>query len=34
MVQWDRDGFAMFNKKLERDTFERPRINGNAINDR
>lgn len=31
MVQWDRDGFAMYIKKLERGTFERPRINGNAI---
>jgi transposase len=31
MVQWDRDGFAMYVKKLERGTFERPRIDGTAI---
>jgi transposase len=31
MVQWDRDGFAMYVKKLERGTFERPGTDGAAI---
>lgn len=31
LLQWDRDGFAMYVKKLERGTFERPRQAGNAI---
>jgi transposase len=31
ILQWDRDGFAMYVKKLERGTFERPSLAGNAI---
>lgn len=31
MLQWDGDGFAMYIKKLERGTFERPILVGNAI---
>ncbi|WP_262888131.1 IS66 family insertion sequence element accessory protein TnpB [Cyclobacterium roseum] len=31
LLQWDRDGFALYIKKLEQGTFERPRLNGNAI---
>ena len=31
LLQWDRDGFAMYIKKLEQGTFERPRTAGNAI---
>jgi transposase len=31
LLQWDREGFAMYVKKLERGTFERPRLAGNAI---
>lgn len=31
LLQWDRDGFAMYVKKLERGTFERPRLSGSAI---
>lgn len=31
MLQWDKDGFAMYIKKLELGTFERPRLAGNAI---
>jgi transposase len=30
-IQWDRDGFAMYVKRLERGTFERPRTPGTAI---
>lgn len=31
LLHWDRDGFAMYVKKLEQGTFERPKLNGNAI---
>jgi transposase len=31
LLQWDRDGFALYIKKLEQGTFERPRLEGNAI---
>jgi len=31
LLQWDRDGFAMYIKKLERGTFEWPRSEGTAI---
>lgn len=31
ILQWDRDGFAMYIKKLERGTFERPVLTGNGI---
>lgn len=31
ILQWDRDGFAMYIKKLERGTFERPALSGNTI---
>lgn len=31
LLQWDRDGFAMYIKKLERGTFEWPRGEGTAI---
>jgi len=31
ILQWDRDGFAMFIKKLESGTFERPALTGTAI---
>jgi len=31
LLQWDRDGFAMYIKKLERGTFEWPRTEGTAI---
>ncbi len=31
LLQWDRDGFAMYVKKLERGTFERPLLAGSAI---
>ena len=31
LLQWDRDGFAMYVKKLEQGTFERPRLLGNAV---
>jgi transposase len=31
ILQWDRDGFAMYVKKLERGTFERPVLAGNGI---
>lgn len=31
LLQWDRDGFGMYIKKLERGTFERPVLAGNAI---
>lgn len=30
-LQWDRDGFAMYIKKLEQGTFERPAVRGNAV---
>ena len=30
-LQWDRDGFAMYIKKLEQGTFERPVLSGNAV---
>lgn len=30
-LQWDQDGFAMYIKKLEQGTFERPVLNGNAV---
>ena len=30
-IQWDRDGFAMYIKKLEQGTFERPAVPGNAV---
>ena len=30
-LQWDRDGFAMYIKKLEQGTFERPVLPGNAV---
>jgi transposase len=33
ILQWDRDGFAMYIKKLERGTFERPVLSGNGITD-
>lgn len=29
--QWDRDGFALYIKKLEQGTFERPALSGNAV---
>jgi len=31
ILQWDKDGFAMYVKKLESGTFERPLLGGNAI---
>jgi transposase len=31
LLPWDRDGFAMYIKKLEQGTFERLRLGGNAI---
>jgi transposase len=31
LLQWDRDGFAMYVKKLERGTFEWPKGEGTAI---
>lgn len=31
ILQWDRDGFAMYIKKLEKGTFERPALSGSAI---
>ncbi len=31
LLQWDRDGFAMYVKKLERGTFEWPKGEGAAI---
>lgn len=31
LLQWDRDGFAMYVKKLEQGTFERPVLRGNTI---
>ena len=31
LLHWDRDGFAMYIKKLERGTFERPILAGNSI---
>jgi transposase len=31
LLQWDRDGFAMYIKKLEQGTFEWPRGEGAAI---
>ncbi len=34
ILQWDGDGFAMYVKKLERGTFERPALAGNSITDR
>ncbi|MEB2785246.1 IS66 family insertion sequence element accessory protein TnpB [Algoriphagus persicinus] len=30
-LQWHRDGFAMYIKKLEQGTFERPELSGNAV---
>ncbi|WP_168196252.1 IS66 family insertion sequence element accessory protein TnpB [Echinicola soli] len=31
LLQWDRDGFALYIKKLEQGTFERPKLAGNMI---
>jgi transposase len=31
LLQWDRDGFAMYVKKLEQGTFERPVLTGSAV---
>jgi transposase len=31
LLQWDRDGYAMYVKKLERGTFEHPKGEGPAI---
>jgi transposase len=31
LLQWDRDGFAMYIKKLEQGTFEWPRMEGELI---
>jgi transposase len=31
LLQWDGDGFALYIKKLERGTFERPLLEGNSI---
>mgnify|MGYP006146322945 CR=1 FL=1 len=31
ILQWDRDGFAMYIKKLEKGTFERPILSENSI---
>lgn len=31
ILQWDKDGFALYVKKLESGTFERPLLGGNAI---
>ena len=31
LLQWDRDGFAMYLKRLEQGIFERPRMSGTAI---
>ncbi len=31
ILQWDRDGFALYIKKLEKGTFERPELAGNAV---
>jgi transposase len=30
LLQWDTDGFALYEKRLERGSFERPSANGNA----
>jgi transposase len=34
ILQWDRDGFAMYIKKLEKGTFERPALSGSALSSR
>lgn len=34
LLQWDRDGFAMYIKKLEAGTFEQPQGQGNLITSR
>lgn len=34
LLQWDRDGFAMYIKRLEQGTFEWPESNENAITSR
>lgn len=31
LLQWDGDGFAMYIKRLEKGTFERPSLAGNSI---
>ena len=31
LLQWDRDGFGMYIKKLERGTFERPILSANSV---
>lgn len=31
ILQWDGDGFALYIKKLEKGTFERPILSGNSI---
>jgi transposase len=31
ILQWDRDGFAMYVNKLEKGAFERPILAGNGI---
>ena len=31
LLQWDRDGFGMYIKKLERGTFERPILSVNSV---
>lgn len=30
LLQWDRDGFALYEKRLEKGTFERPGTNQNS----
>jgi transposase len=31
LLQWDRDGFALYEKRLEKGTFEQPAITQNGI---